>query len=96
MFEDIKIIDLDTSKTIQINPNKAEHDFYYKLSPSPPSDWAKFFDKQHQSNMKIGSFRKAHISRECYALLSKGAALTSIKMANTTKCRAASVSGNRS
>ena len=34
--------------------------------------------------------------RGCYALLSKGAALASIKIANTTKCRATNVSGNRS
>ena len=37
----------------------------------------------------LGSLRRAVFlkeSRECYVLLSKGAALTSIRMAKTTKC----------
>ena len=34
--------------------------------------------------------------RECYALLSKGAAFANIKIENATKCKAASVSGRRS
>ena len=35
-------------------------------------------------------------ARACYALCNSGTALTSIRMAKTTKCKPASVSGNRS
>ena len=41
-------------------------------------------------------YKGAFLPRVCYALLIKEAALTSIKMAKTTKCRAATVSGSRS
>jgi hypothetical protein len=60
-FEDINIVDLDTSRSHQSGAATGMFDMYLSLSSTPPSAWSQIFD-QERSFPRHSMWRRARIS----------------------------------
>ncbi|MBU1421633.1 MAG: toll/interleukin-1 receptor domain-containing protein [Bacteroidetes bacterium] len=47
-FEDIKILEIDDSKSYKPDPSKLLYNIYLKLSASPPSEWQQIFEAERR------------------------------------------------
>ena len=66
-FEDIKILEIEDSKSYKPDPSESLYNIYFKLSTSPPSDWQKIFEAERRFPRHT-MWRDAWIEGDCIVI----------------------------
>ena len=63
-FDDIRIVDMNETKTHNPDLTKLLYNIYFHLSDYPPTEWAQLFDQEHRFPRHT-MWRRAWIEGDC-------------------------------